>query len=162
MRAKYPSKYRRTPFADPIEPKKMKMSSSAEDIDVETVPPLAKWEIVQALPAEGTAEDVPPLDSVAVKEATQHHPAEMGDNDPNSPEGYAEYISSEDGIARVTGHLEHLLPIHLRYVEDEREWLEGLHIDSYLCCLRRIRARQSSPIYDTNFVVMSTSLFGYM
>lgn len=52
----------------------------------------------------------------------------------------------------------------LRQIEEETTWLEVKHIDNYLCCIRRIRDTQSPPgsIYDENYVVVSSSLFGYM
>ncbi|XP_052179901.1 uncharacterized protein LOC127793158 [Diospyros lotus] len=72
------------------------------------------------------------------------------------PEGYIEFIGSNENISLHTGFILNLTPDDLRNIENEANWLEGYHIDSYMCCLRRIQSRRQ---YDTNYAIMSTSFF---
>ncbi|XP_052181137.1 uncharacterized protein LOC127794229 [Diospyros lotus] len=75
------------------------------------------------------------------------------------PEGYIEFIGSNENISLHTGFILNLTPDDLRNIENEANWLEGYHIDSYMCCLRRIQSRRQ---YDTNYAIMSTSFFASM
>ncbi|XP_052171715.1 uncharacterized protein LOC127787690 [Diospyros lotus] len=84
---------------------------------------------------------------------------QVGDDDLNPPEGYTEFIASKENIFRDTGYLEYLSPADFRCIDDMSEWLDGRHIDSYMCCLRRI---QSRPLYNDNYAIMSTPLFSYI
>ncbi|XP_052176016.1 uncharacterized protein LOC127790513 [Diospyros lotus] len=123
------------------------------------------------LQLEGTGDEVPqnlsPTDVAEVvmqiaAEAALRHLDPHDEDNPNPPEGYGDYIRSDKEIARDTGYIVHLIPNDLRCIAESPNWVEAAHIDSYMCCLRRIIKTQSSGVYDTNYALMSSSLFVLM